>query len=207
MLTVHHLAMSQSERVVWLCEELALDYALVRYEREPNMLAPAAYKALHPAGTAPTITDGAVTLAETGAVFAYILERYGKGRLVVAPDDPAYADYLFWYHFANGSMMPGLFTSLIIHALGGPGGNPLAQGVLMRAEHGFAMLESRLSSVPYLAGGDFTAADITALFALTTMAAFTHRDLTPFPAIMAYVARVQARPAYRQAMAKAEPHG
>jgi glutathione S-transferase len=107
MLIVHHLGVSQSERIVWLCEELELPYELKVYDRDPvTRLAPADYKALHPIETAPVITDGPVVLGETGAIVDYILARYGEGRLAVAPDAPNFADYLFWLHFANGSLVP-----------------------------------------------------------------------------------------------------
>jgi len=119
MLTVHHLGVSQSERIVWLCEELGLDYELKRYDRDPQTrLAPAAYKALHPMGTAPVITDGTVVMSESGAIVEYILARYGKGRLAVGPEQPNFADYVFWLHFANGSMMPHELIRLICSMLG-----------------------------------------------------------------------------------------
>jgi glutathione S-transferase len=111
MLTVHHLGISQSERIVWLCEELSIPYQLVNYERDPlTRLAPANYKALHPFETAPVIVDGSVVLSESGAIIEYIIARYGQGRLSVRPEAPNYADYLFWFHFANGSMMPVQFA-------------------------------------------------------------------------------------------------
>ena len=122
MLTVHHLGVSQSERIVWLCEELGLDYELKRYDRDPQTrLAPAAYKALHPMGTAPVITDGTVVMSESGAIVEYILARYGKGRLAVGPEQPNFADYVFWLHFANGSMMPHELIRLICSMLGAHG--------------------------------------------------------------------------------------
>jgi glutathione S-transferase len=112
MLTVHHLGISQSERIVWLCEELELSYRLQRYERDPvTRLAPAEYKALHPFGTAPVITDDNLVLAESGAIIEYILARHGRGRLVVTPDRPEFTDYLFWFHFANGSMLPSMVVA------------------------------------------------------------------------------------------------
>ena len=95
MITVHHLGVSQSERIVWLCEELGIPYELKTYSREPNGAAPAAYKALHPQGTAPIITDGSFSLAETGAIVDYILARHGGGRLVVDPQAPNFPDYLY----------------------------------------------------------------------------------------------------------------
>ena len=104
MLIVHHLGKSQSERIVWLCEELAVPYQLKRYDRDPaTMLAPPDYKALHPMGAAPVITDGDVVLAESGAIVDYIIARHGGGRLALAPAHPDYADYVYWFHFANGS--------------------------------------------------------------------------------------------------------
>src|SRR3984893_17762487 len=100
MITVHHLGVSQSERIVWLCEELGIAYELKTYPRESNGAAPAAYKALHPQGTAPIITDGPLALAETGAIVDYILARHGGGRLVVGSQAPNFPDYLYWLHFA-----------------------------------------------------------------------------------------------------------
>jgi glutathione S-transferase len=103
MLTVHHLGKSQSERIVWLCEELEVPYELKRYARDAaTMLAPADYKALHPTGTAPVITDGDVVLAESGV--EYIVEKYGEGRLRLSADHPDFAQFLYWFHFANGTL-------------------------------------------------------------------------------------------------------
>ena len=107
MLTVHHLGISQSDRIVWLCEELDIPYDLVRYDRDPvTRLAPAAYKALHPSGTAPVITDDGLTLAESGAIIDYVVARHGGGRLTLNADHADFARFLYWYHFANGSLMP-----------------------------------------------------------------------------------------------------
>ena len=91
MLTVHHLATSQSDRIVWLCEELGIDYQLVRYDRDPvTRLAPAEYRALHAIGTAPVIEDGDIVLGESGAIIEYIIQRYGNGRLAVTSDHPCF---------------------------------------------------------------------------------------------------------------------
>ncbi len=107
MITVHHLGVSQSERIVWLCEELDIDYELKLYPRDPEtMMAPESYRKLHPMGIAPIISDDELVLAESGAIIEYIITRYGKGRLAVAPDHKDYADYLFWFHFANGTLIP-----------------------------------------------------------------------------------------------------
>jgi len=204
MLTVHHLGISQSERIVWLCGELGLAYELKRYDQDAvTRLAPAAYKALHPMGTAPVITDGDVVLSESGAIMEYIIGKYGQGRLAVGPDQANFADYLFWFHFANGSMMPSQMAGLG----GKPGAeeSPRAQFMRARADRAWAMVEARLGKVPYLAGHDFTAADIITLFPLTTMRAFVPRDISGYPNILAYLKRIGERRAYRRAMAKGDP--
>ncbi|BCW89314.1 hypothetical protein sos41_24720 [Alphaproteobacteria bacterium SO-S41] len=204
MLVVHHLGVSQSERIVWLCEELGIPYELKNYARDAvTRMGPPDYKALHPLGTAPIITDGAVTLAETGAIMEYILAKYGDDGLMVKPDAPGYADYLFWYHFANGSVMPAEMSAMISNRL--LKDQPVGKALMARSDRAFAMTEARLGEVPYLAGQDFTAADIVSVFALTTMRAFTGRTLDDFPNIRAYLARIGARPAYQRAMKKGDP--
>jgi glutathione S-transferase len=205
MLTIHHLGLSQSERIVWLCEELELPYKLVRYDRDSRTrLAPAEYKALHPLGTAPIIQDGDVTLAETGAIVDYIVAKYNGQSLTLGPNDPGFADYLFWLHFANGSLMPGQMMGLIAARI--PGQTEEGAKMLdMRASRAFGMLEKRLGETPYLAGDTLTAADIVTVFSLTTMRMFGPRDISGYPNILAYLQRIAARPAYQRAMAKAEP--
>ena len=206
MLTVHHLGISQSDRIVWLCEELALPYELIRYERDPvTRLAPAEYRALHPFGTAPVINDGPLVLGESGAIIEYIIAKYGDGRLAVTADRPNFADYLFWFHFANGSVMPNAMIEIVAKSLGDQSSNGLVDALLARGARAFAMIEDRLGKVAYFAGDELTAADIIMLFPLSTMRAFSPRDMTPFPNIRAYLGRITARPAYQRAMAKADP--
>lgn len=201
-LTVHHLGISQSERIVWLCEELGLDYALVRYDREPSGMAPPAYRALHPMGIAPIVTDGDVVLAETGAIVDYIVARHGGGALTIAPDAADYPEYLFWLHFANGTMMPTEMIAMIVGMVApGAGPSPLNE----RSDRAFAMIEARLGAAPWFGGADFTLADIMMVFPLTTLRAFRTIDLSPFPNIRAYLQRIGARPAYQRAMAKGDP--
>jgi glutathione S-transferase len=203
MLTVHHLGISQSERIVWLCEELALPYRLVRHERDKvTRLAPPEYKALHPFGTAPVILDGAVILAESAAIMEYIIARHGQGRLAVQPDAPNYPEYLFWFHFANGSMMPVQFAGAIKPTTDE---TPRTRIGRERCERTWQMVESRLGEVPYFAGQEFTAADIIMMFPLTTMRVFAPRDISGYPHVLAYLQRIGARPAYRQAMQKGDP--
>jgi glutathione S-transferase len=203
MLTVHHLGVSQSERIVWLCEELAVPYQLVRYERDKvTRLAPPECKALHPFGTAPVIVDGAVVLAESAAIVEYIIGRYGKGRLTVQPDAPNYPDYLFWFHFANASMLPVQFAGAIAPS---PDEPPRTRIARERCERSWRMVEARLGEVPYFAGQEFTAADIIMVFVLTTLRVFAPRDISGYPNVLAYLQRIGARPAYRRAMQKADP--
>lgn len=204
MLTVHHLGVSQSERIVWLCEELGAPYELKRYERDPETrLAPAAYKALHPLGTAPIITDGEVVLPESGAIMEYIIARYGGGRLAVGPEKPNFADYLFWFHFANGSFMPSQMASLASGR--GDDDKPRARFMRERSDRAWRLVEERLGETPYLAGDEFTAADIIMVFPLTTMRAFMQKGLEDYPNIRAYLQRIGARPAYQRAMKKGDP--
>jgi glutathione S-transferase len=206
MITVHHLGISQSERVVWLCEELGIPYELRRYDRDPiTRLAPAAYKALHPMEIAPVITDGDLVLAESGAILQYVIARYGNGRLAVEPGRPNFAAYLFWFHFANGTLMPSEMSGVMSTMLGLPDENPIMAILKDRSTRAFALIERRLGDVPYFAGEEFTAADIMMLFPLATMRGFTRRDLSPFPHIRAYLGRIGERLAYKRAMAKGDP--
>jgi glutathione S-transferase len=202
MLTVHHLGVSQSERIVWLCEELEIPYTLKIYARDPvTRLGPPEYKSLHPLGTAPIIADGDVVMPESGAIMQYILGKYGKGRLTVAPDAPNFADYLFWFHFANASMLPSQSA-----AMGASNDDsPRAKFMRARSDRAWAYVEARLGQVPYFAGPDFTAADIVMGFVLTTMRYFVPKDISGYPNILAYLQRIAARPAYQRAMAKGDP--
>jgi len=205
MLTVHHLGISQSDRIVWLCEELGLDYRLVRYERDPvTRLAPPEYRALHPFGTAPVVTDGELVLGESGAIIEYLTAKHG-GRLAVPVSSPDFANYLFWFHFANGSLMPAMMVDILVAVLDAKGENPLVGVFRARAERAFAMVEQRLGEAAYFAGAEFTAADIIMLFPLTTMRHFAPRDLTAYPNIRGYLKRIGARPTFQRAMAKADP--
>lgn len=206
MITVHHLGVSQSERIVWLFEELEIPYQLKRYDRDPaSGLAPAAYKTLHPMGIAPVITDGAFVIGESGAIIEYVVAKYGNGRLAVSSDKPNFADYLFWFHFANGTMMPSQMTGFITSLVGAPGDNVVLEALKARADLAFALVEKRLSEMPYLAGSEFTAADIIMGFPLTTMRAFIPRDLGPLPNVRTYLKRIGERPGYQRAMAAGDP--
>ena len=206
MLTVHHLRYSQSERIVWLCEELGIPYELKLYDRRAdNRLAPPEYKALHPMGSAPIITDGDVVLPESNAIVDYIIAKYGDGRLTVKPDQPNFADYLFWLHYANGSLMPTATRELIFVRTPDFPETEMIKGMRARFDTAYRMVEARLGEVDYFAGPELTAADIMNVFGLTTMREFVAKDISGYPNLLAYLQRVGARPGYQRAMAKAEP--
>jgi glutathione S-transferase len=206
MLTVHHLGKSQSERIVWLCEELGIPHELKRYERLPvSMLAPPEYKALHPLGAAPVIIDGDVVLAESAAIIEYIAARHGNGRLVLAADHPDFAQFLYWFHFANGTLQPATGRNMILGRLSLPADNPLLLAMKGRLDLALGLVEARLGKVDYFAGRDFTTADIMIVFTLTTMRFFLPFDLAPYPGILAYLQRIGKRDAYQRAMRKGDP--
>ena len=207
MLTVHHLRRSQSERIVWLCEELGLDYELKCYDRnKTDLLAPPEYKALHPMGIAPVITDGDLVLGESGAIVEYILAKYGPGGLTRGPADPDFVNYLYWLHFANGTLHPTIGRNLIVHRLDVPAQQPVASAMRARLALVLSQLEARCAQAPYLAGADLSAADIMSVFSLTTMRSFYPLDLAPYPQIRAYLQqRIAVRDAYRRAMQKGDP--
>lgn len=206
MLTIHHLGHSQSERILWLCEELGVPYDLKKYDRDPvTMLSPPALKALHPLGAAPVIEDDGLLLAESGAIAEYIIVKHGGGRLRLAPEHPDYAAFLYWFHFANGNLQPVIGRAMMVGRAGLPPDHPVQKAVLGRLDRALALVEARLGAADYLAGQEFTAADIMSVFSLTTMRLFQPLDLAPYPNILAYLQRIGARPAYRRAMAKGDP--
>jgi glutathione S-transferase len=206
MLTVHHLGKSQSERIVWLCEELEIPYELKRYARDAKtMLAPPDYKALHPIGTAPVMTDGDAVLAESGAVVEYIIAKYGNGRLTLRADDPDFAQFLYWFHFANGTLQANMGRLMLLNRLKLACDNPILAATKARVDLAFDGVDARTREADYLAGHAFTSADIMIGFSLTTMRYFQPYDLARCPNIVRYLARIGARPAYRRAMEKGDP--
>ncbi|MEL6528897.1 MAG: glutathione S-transferase [Pseudomonadota bacterium] len=203
MLTVHHLRISQSERIVWLCEELGLDYDLKLYNRDPDTrLAPAELKALHPMEIAPLIEDGDTMLGESGAIVEYIIGKYApETDLVPGPDHPDFADHLYWFHFANATFMTNGMMQIAVGALGGEMPPPLAK----RVSNAWTQIETRLGEADYFGGSQLTTADIMMVFQLTTSRAFNNMTIDHLPNLQAYLKRIGAREAYQTAMAKAEP--
>ena len=205
MLTIHHLATSQSERIIWLCEELAIPFELKHYQRDSvTRLAPPELKEVHPLGSAPVITDGHLVLAESAAIVEFIVAKYGGGRLELGPEHPEFANCLYWFHFANGNLQPKIVQNLLLNRLSLPSEHPIVVSTRSRLIRVFELLDARLREVPCLAG-EFTVADIMLVFSLTTMRLFLPFDLAPYENIKAYLKRMGDRPAYRRAMAKGDP--
>lgn len=203
-LIVHHLQVSQSERIPWLCEELDIPYELKTYKRSP-LLAPPELKALSAMGAAPVIQDGGITLAETPACAEYIIHKHGNGRLALPPTHPDYADYLYWFHFANGNLQCQMSASFRFHRSNATDDDLIKKTTVGRQANVLQHIDDRLASVPWLAGQEFTAADIMSVFSLTTMRVFAPTDLGPYKNILAYLKRVGERPAYQRAMGKGDP--
>jgi glutathione S-transferase len=203
MITIYHLSTSRSERIVWLMEELGLDYQLEKFRRESTGAAPDPMRAIHPLGKSPVIRDGDTVLAESGAIVDYIVHRHGGDRLAVHPQAAGYARYLYWLHFAEGSLMSLLLIVLVVSRV--PEGPASAAGtrMLARMKQMLSFVDSELGDGPWFAGTAFTAADVMMTFPFTTLRLFLDYDLSSYPNILAYLARIEARPAYRKAMALA----
>ena len=210
-LTVHHLHISQSERIVFLCEELSIPYTLKTYTRAP-IFSPPELAALTPQRSAPVITTkNPVTgiefnMSESGAIVEYINTIYGGGKLALKPDHADYPDYLFWFHYANASLGPSFFRKMSSTMMDPAGTNPIGQAVAAGVHKHLAAANVQLEKTgAYLAGNDFTLADIMTVWSLTTGRQWYQVDLSVYPAILAYLERVAKREAYQKAVEKAEP--
>ena len=219
MIVVHHLNNSRSQRVLWLLEELGVPYEVKRYERDPaTMLAPPALRAVHPLGKSPVVTDGDLTLAESGAIIEYLAGRYGDGRLVPAAGTPARSRYTYWMHYAEGSAMPPLLIKLVFDRVETAPMpffvKPFARAIAGQVKRTFIApqialhldyMEGELAKSPWFAGNDLTAADIQMSFPLEAAAARGGLDASR-PKLMAFLERVHAMPAYKRALEKGGPY-
>lgn len=219
MITVHHLNNSRSQRVLWLLEELALEYRVQRYERDPvTMLAPPSLRAIHPLGKSPVITDGDLTIAESGAIIEYLVERYGNGRLVPEAGTPERLRYRYWLHYAEGSAMPPLLLKLIFGRLASPPmpalirpiAGLIAKGVQnkyidpqLRLHLGY--MENELGKSTWFAGDAFSAADIQMSFPIEGARLRGGLD-GRYPNLMKYLEAIHARPAYQRALEQGGPY-
>jgi glutathione S-transferase len=206
MLTIHHLGKSQSERIVWLCEELNIPYELKIHDRDTvTMLSPPALKELHSLGAAPVMCDGDLVLAESAAIVEYIINIHGKGKLALGPGHKNYSDYLYWFHFSNGNLQPVFGRNMMMNRANLAPDNAALLSTQGRLVKVLTLLNDRLENNAYLAGQEFTAADIMSVFSLTTMRYFFHWDLSPYVNILKYLKRISDRPAYQMAMKKGDP--
>jgi glutathione S-transferase len=213
MITVHHLNNSRSQRVLWLLEELDLEYRIVRYQRDPQtLLAPSELRAVHPLGKSPVISDGETTIAESGAIIEYLVGRYGKGRLIPGADTAQRLRYTYWLHYAEGSAMSPLLLSLIFRRMPKAPmpfyARPIVRGIADRVRKSFVdpqlklhfdFIESELARHAWFAGDEFSAADIQMSFPIE---AGQTRGMVDGgrPKLQSFLQRIHARPAYQRAL-------
>ena len=202
MLKVHHLNNSRSQRILWLLEELGTPYEIVKYQRmSPMPLAPPELKEVHPLGKSPVITDGDKTIAESGAIVEYIIDRYGNGRLRPKHGSDDYWKYVEWMHYAEGSAMLPLLLALYAGLLG-DAADLLRPRIDGEIANNLSYMETALDGRDFFVGNDLTGADIQLLFVLE--AAGTR--LEPYPALVAFRTRMHARPAYKRGIEKGGPY-
>jgi glutathione S-transferase len=218
MITVHHLNNSRSQRVLWLLEELGLPYDVKRYERDATTsLAPPELKAVHPLGKSPVITEGALTVAESGAIIEYLVDRHGNGRLKPTGEQDL-LNYRYFMHFAEGSAMPPLVMKLVFNKIKRAPMpffvKPIAKGIADKVLGSFVQpnidaqlkfLEGELSARPWFAGAEFSAADVQMSFPLEAAAA-RGGSIDQYPKLKDFLDRIHARPAYKQALARGGPY-
>ncbi|HWX65099.1 MAG TPA: glutathione S-transferase [Rhodanobacter sp.] len=213
MIVLHHLNNSRSQRILWLLEELGVPYEIKRYQRDPKtMLAPPELRAVHPLGKSPVITDGELTLAESGAIIEYLADRYGTGTLIPAHGTPERLRCNYWLHYAEGSAMPPLLLKLVFRRVENAPMpffvKPIAKGIAHKAQHSFVdpqlklhldYLEGELGKSAWFGGDAFSVADIQLSFPLEAFAARGGLDAS-YPRLSAFLQRIHARPAYQRAL-------
>lgn len=218
VLTLHHMGISQSERIVFLCEELGIDYKLVKHNREP-VLSPETLKSLpgNETGKAPFIEDpeAGVTLSESGAIVEYILAKNAKGELGGSPSekkldkkygDKGYVDYIYWFHYANAGLQPAMLGSMFLNLSALPKDDQTKAWASQRLHATIKHIDDRLNNNKWLAGEDFTAADIMTVYCLTTQRYFGPQvSFKKYPNIVRYLGDIGKRPAYQKAMEKGDP--
>ena len=219
MIVVHHLNNSRSQRILWLLEELGLPYEIVQHVRDPaTNLAPPGALDVHPLGKLPVISDDGVTLAESGAIIEYLLQRYGYGRLAPPVGSPEWVRYTYWMHYAEGSAMPVLLLRVVFDQIEvAPVPffiRPVTRGLARRVrqmlvqpqlDRHLDFLEAELGDRDWFAGEAMTAADIQMSFPLEGAAARAGLDGTR-PRLLAWLDRIHARPAYQRAVERGGPY-
>ncbi|MGC1550133.1 MAG: glutathione S-transferase [Rhodanobacter sp.] len=215
MIVVHHLNNSRSQRILWMLEELGLPYEIRRYQRDPKtMLAPPELRAIHPLGKSPVVTDGELTLAESGAIIEYLADRYSSGTMMAPHGTPERLRCNYWLHYAEGSLMPPLLLKLVFRKVATAPApffvRPIARGIAGKVQHAFVdpqitlhldYLEGELSKSAWFAGDAFGAADIALSFPLEAAAARGGLNASR-PRLWAFLQNIHARPAYQRALEK-----
>ncbi|MEM9531689.1 MAG: glutathione S-transferase [Pseudomonadota bacterium] len=213
MITVHHLENSRSQRILWLLEELGVDYEIKRYERDKESnLAPEALMKVHPLGKSPVITNGAITVAETGAIVEYLMDEYSEGALWPDDNEAARRAYTYWLHYAEGTMMPLLVMSLVFNRIETAPMpffiRPVAKGIVSKVHEGYLgpnlernldFIEAALSQSTWFTGEHMTAADIMMSFPIEA-AAVRGDQLAGRPQMQAFLTRISQLPTYRRAL-------
>ncbi|KAI0136226.1 glutathione S-transferase [Xylariales sp. AK1849] len=211
-LEIYHLHLSQSERLVWLLEEMEVDYNLHVFKRDPvTALAPAELKAINPAGTAPYFRDTSVSpevaISESTAIVAYILGVYSASssgtRMFRTPDDPDYATYLEWFHYANGTLQSAVGRQMVL-SFAGALDSDFAKSLHHKLLSQLQTIDEHLGKNKWFAGKEVSAADCMTMFSLSTMRGFAPLDLGPYANILRWMRDVAARPAYRRAIEKGD---
>jgi glutathione S-transferase len=220
MLVVHHLNNSRSQRVLWLLEELGIPYEVKRYERDSKtMLAPPELLSVHPLGKSPVIVDAGVTVAESGAIIEYLIDKYGNGRLIPPPGTPERLRYTYWLHYAEGSVMPPLLMKLVFDRIAANpapwpvraiarriGGAVQSSFIAPNLKRHLNYMEAELGAHTWFAGDDFTAADVQMSFPLE--AAVSRAGLNASrPKLIAFLDRIHAREPYKRALERGGPYG
>ena len=219
MIIVHHLNNSRSQRVLWLLEELGVPYEIKKYERDAKtMLAPPELQKVHPLGKSPVITDGDVTVAESGAIIEYLVERYGNGRLAPAIGTLERLRWRYWMHFAEGSAMPPLLLKLIFDKVASAPMpffvKPVARGISAKVQSMMVtpnlkrqldFMEGELAQSDWFVGNEFSAADVQMSFPIEAAAQRAGLDASR-PKLMGWLKRIHARPAYKRALERGGPY-
>lgn len=219
MIIVHHLENSRSQRILWLLEELGIDYEIKRYERdEVTSLAPKELEAVHPLGKSPVISDGEITVAESGAIVEYLVDTYDDGRLRPTSATPERRAYNYWMHYSEGSFMPLMIVSLIMNRIATAPmpffAKPIAKGIVAKVRNGYldpnvtrnlAFMESTLEQSTWFCGEKLTAADIQMSFAVEAAAVRTNLP-SECPNLNGFLDRMRSLPSYRAALEKGGPY-
>ena len=219
MITVHHLNNSRSQRILWLLEELGVDYAIKTYQRDnETMLAPVELRDVHPLGKAPVVTDGDQSLAESGAIIEYLVDKYDSGRLKPAQESAERLQYTYWLHYAEGSFIPLMLISLIVSRIENAPVpffvRPVVKGVAGKIRSGYLdsnvrrhleYMNDHLSNQTWFCGSEFTAADIQMSYAVEAAAARASLE-DNYPALQQFLDRIRAMPSYRLAIDKGGPY-